>query len=106
MTTSREFDWGTFDARIRKLEALADEVRAYVRARTFPEVSRASARLHAALEALDRTEAPGPARAGAMPPKESAPESVMVADLLRRKRVYEALLRTGQKVADIGDGAS
>ncbi|MNL49411.1 hypothetical protein D3C87_1723420 [compost metagenome] len=106
MTTPKEFNWGAFDARIRKLEALADEVRAFTHARTFQEVARASARMHAALEALDRTEAPAPMSAKAMSPREGAPEFVVRAELLRRKRIYEALLRTGQEVADIGDGAS
>lgn len=106
MPTPNEFNWEAVDARIRKLEGVADAARAFTRARTFPEVARASARLHAALDALDRTGALPPREVGAPLPKEHPPEQVVVADLLRRKRLYETLLRTGQQVAEMGDGAS
>ncbi|MNX64201.1 hypothetical protein D3C86_952210 [compost metagenome] len=102
---SHEFNWGACDARIRKLEALAEEVRAFARAKTFKEVLSASARLRAALALLDQDEAPLATTPPAPPLPERALESVMLADLLRRKRVYEALLKTGQEVADISDSA-
>lgn len=104
--TSREFNWGSFDDRIRKLEALADEVRVFARAKTFREVLGASARLRLALQALDQEGPPSPKPPATLPHQEPPSDVALLADLHRRKRVYEALLRTGQEVADISNSAS
>lgn len=98
-----EFDWQQYHQRIRHLEALADEVREYCHASDFQDLMDARQRLRRALLELDRAVPPAPE--ARMRPIEVTPADVpMQADLSRRKRVYESLLRTVQTFTEITEG--
>lgn len=108
--SSPEFDWQRYNQRIHQLEALADEVRAFCRATDFKDLWDARQRLRRALLELDRSEAPKPEgrrRPLEVRPLETTPpEAPFQADLSRRKRVYETLLRTVQDLSNLGEGPS
>lgn len=102
--STHDFDWQRYNQRIHRLEALADEVRAYCQATDFKGLWDARQRLRRALIELDRSTPPKaePRRA---PVEVTPPDVPMQAELSRRKRVYETLLRTVQTLSDIGEGA-
>lgn len=101
--STHEFDWQQFNQRIHRLEALADEVRAYCRATDFKDLWDARQRLRRALVDLDRA-MPSPVPEPRPQPVEIPPDVPMQAELSRRKRVYETLLRTAQTFSDISEG--
>lgn len=101
--SSQDFDWQRYNQRIRRLEALADEVRAYCQATEFKDLWDARLRLRRALVELDR--GPGPVTEPRRGAAEIAPLEVpLQADLSRRKRVYETLLRTARDFSGISEG--
>lgn len=99
--SAHDFDWQRYNERILRLEALADEVRAFLEAKDFKDLWDTRLRLRRALLELDHAE-PQPQR---RPPVEVTPPEVpMQAELSRRKRVYETLLRTARTFSDFTEG--
>jgi len=101
--STHEFDWQRYNQRILRLEALADEVRDYCHASDFKDLLDARQRLRRALLELDRSVPPVP-EARSRPIEVTPADVPLQADLSRRKRVYESLLRTVQTFTEITEG--
>ncbi len=101
--STHDFDWQRYNQRIQRLEALADEVRAFLEATDFKDLYDARLKLRRALQELDRS-LPVRPEARRRPVEVSPPDVPMQAELSRRKRIYETLLRTAQTLSDIGEG--
>lgn len=102
--STHDLDWQRVNQRIYRLEALADEVRAWCQATDFKDLWDARHRLRRALQELDRAASPK-AELCRAPVEVMPPEVPMQAELSRRKRVYETLLRTARNFSDIGEGS-
>lgn len=100
--STHDFDWQRYNQRIHRLEALADEVRAFLEATDFKDMWDARLRLRSALVELDRSDAPRPEARRSV--EVTPPEVSMQAELSRRKRVYETLLRTVRTFSEFGEG--